>query len=80
MSEKHPTQLHAAQPSAEATSKQLDNDAETIDTIRLRIARLANSPEMQAGQIPERLGKAAIWLEDARDLIRAARREWNALD
>ena len=67
-------------PAGEITSEQLERDAETIEALALRIARLANADPMQSGRIPERLGKAAILLEDAHDLVSAARREWNALD
>ena len=71
---------HRSRPAGEAMSEQLERDAEQIDAIGVRIARLANSPPTQIGRLPERLGRAGICLEDARDLIRETRREWNSLD
>ena len=54
------TEKYHARPAGEVTSEQLERDAEVIDAIGLRLARLANADPMQVGRIPERLGKTGI--------------------
>ena len=39
------------------------------------LARRANEDRMQRGRIPERLSRASVLLDDAYDLVAAARRE-----
>ena len=51
-----------------------------IDELGDWIARLANEDRMQIGRIPERLTRASVMLEDARDLVQAARNEWIEAD
>ena len=39
------------------------------------LARAANQDHLRIGQIPERLGRASVLLQDAYDLVKAVREE-----
>ena len=54
---------------AVAVTRRLDHACATLETLEQSLAGLANNPELQIGRIPERLGRAAVLIEQVRALV-----------